>query len=91
LLIKWVETYGNVSKFNGTLNTPSVLVADPKIVQEIAVTRAYDFIKPIHIMSNLKSFLGDGLFFAEGGSHKRQKKMMNPAFAHNNIKVIIFN
>jgi cytochrome P450 len=32
---------------------------------------------------------GRGLVFAEGDDHKRQRKMMNPAFTHNNVKVII--
>jgi len=31
---------------------------------------------------------GVGLLFSEGENHKRQRKMMNPAFTHNNIKVI---
>jgi cytochrome P450 len=35
--------------------------------------------------------VGRGLVLAEGEDHKRQRKMMNPAFTHNNIKVIILH
>ncbi|CAB4429242.1 unnamed protein product [Rhizophagus irregularis] len=30
-----------------------------------------------------------GLVLAEGEEHKRQRKMMNPAFTHNNIKEMV--
>ena len=75
-------------KYNGFLNRPTVIVADPKIVHQIA-NQSYDFIKPNR--ANLIAFVGRGLVFVEGETHKRQRKMMNPAFSHINIKVIIFH
>ncbi|CAG8659026.1 20135_t:CDS:2, partial [Rhizophagus irregularis] len=33
--------------------------------------------------------IGRGLVLAESEEHKRQRKMMNPAFAHNNIKEMV--
>jgi cytochrome P450 len=69
-------------------NVPGVIVADPKIIQEITVNHAYDFIQPLSKMANLAAIVGNGIFFAEGENHKRQRKIMNPAFAYNNIKVM---
>ena len=69
-------------------NKPSVLVTDPKMIQEITANDAYDFIKPVNMMGNLIAIAGNGILFAEGGNHKRQRKMMNPAFSHVNVKVI---
>ncbi|CAB4433313.1 unnamed protein product [Rhizophagus irregularis] len=35
------------------------------------------------------ALIGNGLVFAEGDDHKRQRKMMNPAFTHSNIKEMV--
>ena len=70
------------------LNRPAVLVADPQIIHEIAVKQVYDFVKPAYMLGNLIAIAGKGILLAEGENHKRQRKMMNPAFAHINIKVI---
>jgi cytochrome P450 len=46
-------------------------------------------LNPLSLISDIASFVGRGLVFSEGDIHKRQRKMMNPAFSHNNnIKVI---
>ena len=86
-----MKKYGNVVKYNGLLNRPSILVADPKIIQEITANDGYDFIKPINMMANFVAIIGRGILLSEGESHRRQRKMMNPAFAYHNIKVIIFH
>jgi cytochrome P450 len=53
------------------------------------LSKSYDFIKPYSNNKPAIALLGKGLVFAEGDVHKRQRKMMNPAFSHSNIKVII--
>jgi len=75
-------------KFHELLNRPAILVADAKIIQEILLHHPYDYIKPP--MADGIAIAGNGLIMTEGESHKRQRKMMNPAFTHNNVKVIIF-
>ena len=64
------------------------MIADTKIIQDITLNHVYDFIKPAGMLAELGAILGRGLVFAEGEDHKRQRKMMNPAFAHSNVKVI---
>ncbi|RGB27760.1 cytochrome P450 [Rhizophagus diaphanus] len=87
---KWYKKYGNIVKYYGIFNKPTIFVADPKIIQEITFSRSYDFIKP-YSTSNKSAIalLGKGLIFAEGDDHKRQRKMMNPAFSHSNIKGMV--
>ena len=65
-----------------------MLIADAKIVQEITISNAYDYIKPYN--ADAVAVAGNGILLTEGDDHKRQRKMMNPAFNHHNIKVIIF-
>ncbi|GET00295.1 cytochrome P450 [Rhizophagus clarus] len=85
--LRWVRKYGNIVKYNGLFNKPTLFVADPKIIQEMTSSKSYDFVKPYS--RSLIELFGRGLLFAEGDDHKRQRKMMNPAFTHNNIKEMI--
>ena len=71
------------------MNQPVLLVADAKIIQDITLNHVYDFIKPPKMLADAITIAGKGLALAEGEDHKRQRKMMNPAFTHNNVKVII--
>ncbi|PKY39667.1 cytochrome P450 [Rhizophagus irregularis] len=84
--LQWVRKYGNVIKYNGLFNKPTIFVVDPKIIQEMTSSdKAYDFFKSQNKLAI--ALLGNGLAFAEG--HKRQRKMMNPAFSHSNIKEMV--
>ena len=40
------------------------------------------------MLADAITIAGKGLAIAEGEDHKRQRKMMNPAFTHNKIKVL---
>jgi cytochrome P450 len=68
-----------------------LLISDTKIIQDITSKHVYDFIKPLRMMSDALAMGGKGLTFSEGEDHMRQRKMMNLAFIHNNIKVIIIH
>ncbi|GBB88720.1 hypothetical protein RclHR1_01530008 [Rhizophagus clarus] len=85
--LRWVRKYGNIVKYNGLFNKPTLYVADPKIVQEMTLSKSYDFVKPYNKFTI--ALLGNGIVFAEGDVHKRQRKMMNPAFTYNNIKEMV--
>ncbi|CAB4414022.1 unnamed protein product [Rhizophagus irregularis] len=43
--LQWVRKYGNIVKYNGLFNKPTLLVTDPKIIQEITLSKTYDFVK----------------------------------------------
>ena len=86
-----MQKYGNVLKYHGLFNRPVLFITDTKIIQDITLNQVYDFVKPPHMMADVIAMAGRGLVFAEGEDHKRQRKMMNPAFVHNNIKVIIIH
>jgi cytochrome P450 len=83
--LDWVKQYGNVFKYYSLFNQPTIFVADPKIIQEMTLSKTYEFVKPYNTVAI--ALIGNGLVFAEGDDHKRQRKMMNPAFTHSNIKV----
>ncbi|CAI2167898.1 11269_t:CDS:2, partial [Funneliformis geosporum] len=85
----WIKKYGNFVKFHGIFNQPNILVTDTKIIQEITLNQVYDYPKQQMLFGDGKAIFGEGLIIAEGDTHKRQRKMMNPAFTHNHIKNMI--
>ncbi|PKC09567.1 cytochrome P450 [Rhizophagus irregularis] len=87
--LEWIQKYGNIVKYNGTFNRPNIVIADTKIIQDITLNHVYDFIKPPEMWNDFVLIIGRGLVLAENEDHKRQRKMMNPAFAHNNIKEMV--
>ncbi|POG72751.1 cytochrome P450 [Rhizophagus irregularis DAOM 181602=DAOM 197198] len=87
--LKWVQKYGNIIKHHEILNQPALLILDTKIIQDILLNHVYDFIRPPYMLADAIAIAGRGLVFAEGENHKRQRKMMNPAFIHNNIKEMV--
>lgn len=63
-----------------------VLVTSAKGLSEVLVTRNYDFEKPAMLKWSIGRILGNGLLFAEGDEHKRQRKNLMPAFAFRHVK-----
>jgi cytochrome P450 len=84
----WIETIPNdgLIKYNHFLNTERVLPTSPKALAEVLVTKNYTFIKPSFFRHNLGRLLGNGILFAEGDDHKRQRRMLMPAFGFRHIK-----
>jgi len=47
------------------------------------------YIKPEESRRALRSILGDGLLTAEGEMHRRQRKVLNPAFAMGYVRDVV--
>lgn len=56
------------------------LTAAPDTIQEILVTRSDEFSKSNISRHTLRRVLGNGILVSEGAYHKRQRKMVQPAF-----------
>ncbi|CAJ0882160.1 14399_t:CDS:2, partial [Entrophospora sp. SA101] len=86
---EWKKKYGGILIYRGLLNEPIVLLTDPKYYPPILTNNAYGFFKTMEFTTDLRIVLGDGILFAEGDQHKRQRKMMNPAFSFTNLKEMV--
>ncbi|KAF2857711.1 cytochrome P450 78A3 [Piedraia hortae CBS 480.64] len=86
-LAAWVDSVPNDGLIRYSMwLSERVLVTNPKALGDVLVTRSYDFVKPPRLVAGLGRILGIGVLLAEGDEHKRQRKMLMPAFAYRHIK-----
>ncbi len=64
---------------------PLVLVTSPEIAHEALVQKDADFIKGFGLSLFGRPLLGNGLLTSEGVTHRRQRKLMAPAFVQKRI------
>ncbi|CAG8649699.1 10341_t:CDS:2, partial [Racocetra fulgida] len=80
------KQYGGIVRYHALFNKPYLLISDPKLVQKVLINHSYDYAKLFLNTTVAKDMFGEGILLANGDSHKRQRKMMNPSFAFANIK-----
>ncbi|SGY30035.1 BQ5605_C002g01109 [Microbotryum silenes-dioicae] len=85
----WSRQYGGLFKFRGFLGEQRLCITDPVALSYILVQNGYRFVKPGEVRGNLARNLGSGLLFAEGDDHKRQKRIMIPAFAPSALRNLV--
>jgi len=61
------------------------MVNQPELIQNVLVTHDWNFIKGRGLRSS-KPMLGDGLLTSEGELHRRQRRMVQPAFHSNRME-----
>ncbi|KAJ3817458.1 cytochrome P450 [Lentinula raphanica] len=78
--ISWQKTYGNVVRFKAPFGMDRLLVSDPKALQHILMTSGYRWRKYEERKELSRITSGKGLLWADGNTHKRQRKVMLPGF-----------
>ncbi|KAG9128432.1 hypothetical protein FRC07_012540 [Ceratobasidium sp. 392] len=53
------------------------------------LTQSNDFPKPENLRRGLANLLGEGILFAEFDAHKRQRRIMNPAFGPVQVRELV--
>jgi hypothetical protein len=76
---EWIAKYGPVVRYRLLLGQQRIFSSDPAFIGYI-FQHADDFIKPGHANRALQNLLGDGVLTAEGAVHRRQRRVINPAF-----------
>ncbi|KAK9476516.1 cytochrome P450 [Lipomyces japonicus] len=70
----------------GLLNTERIVLSSTTALQEVLQSKCYTFVKPSFVVSALNGILGNGILFAEGETHKHQRKLLMPAFSFGHTK-----
>ncbi|KAA1474646.1 cytochrome P450 [Dentipellis sp. KUC8613] len=77
---KWMREYGSAWRISGCMGEDYLMLTDPKALQYILHTSGYRFPKRADNVEGTRLALGQGLVWAHGETHQRQRKIMNPAF-----------
>ncbi len=80
-----VREYDEIAHFK-VAHFDFYLVLTPELVREVLVTKAADFPKDKRDNDILSKFIGRGLVTTNGETHKRQRKLAQPAFHTRRIE-----
>jgi cytochrome P450 len=79
------QNYGDIAHFR-LLHMGFYLVASPAYIQEVLVSQADKFQKSRRDKAILSRFLGNGILVSDGAYHKRQRRLVQPAFHTTRIQ-----
>ncbi|KXS20373.1 cytochrome P450 [Gonapodya prolifera JEL478] len=88
---RWMREYAEdigIVKYHTMLLTPRVLVTNPDLVRYVLSVHSYDFPKET-VSGPIKRIFGSGLLFSDGDVHKRQRRLLNPAFSYRNVREML--
>ncbi|KAG9030877.1 hypothetical protein FRB95_003440 [Tulasnella sp. JGI-2019a] len=77
---KWMREYGAVIPVHVFLGAKELLIMDTNAMAFI-LNQPDKFPKPRVVANQARYMFGDGILAAEGSEHKRQRKILNPAFS----------
>ncbi|KAI0319671.1 cytochrome P450 [Amylostereum chailletii] len=83
-----VKKYGLIVKYKDFLNSDRVFACDTRAVAHILNHPAI-YTKGDIVRFNLKSILGPGVFIVEGDEHRKQRRVMTPAFATPHLSAMV--
>ncbi|KAJ7031952.1 cytochrome P450 [Mycena alexandri] len=83
---EWAAQYGSVYSIPSVFGGRKIMFADPKAIGHFFSKETYGYVAASSNRQFIEKFIGRGLFWAEGDSHKRQRRALNPAFTNASIK-----
>ncbi|KAJ7508829.1 cytochrome P450 [Mycena galericulata] len=87
--LEWKAKYGGVVRTKGCLGEDRLLISDPKALHYIFNVSGYEIIKQPSRRELSRLLTGRGLIWAEGETHRRQRKVAGPAFGAPEIKALV--
>ncbi|KAJ7053952.1 cytochrome P450 [Mycena amicta] len=82
---RWTREYGRITRFNGFFGFGQLFTLDPKALNHI-LSNAYTYQKSEISRYILAKIIGPGLLLVEEEVHKKQRKIMNPAFGPAQVR-----
>ncbi|KAI0321608.1 cytochrome P450 [Amylostereum chailletii] len=82
-----VEKYGRIVKYKDVFNSDRLFVCDTRAIAHI-LNNTGTYTKGDAIRFNLKKSLGPGVLFVEGDEHRKQRRVMSPAFGLPHLRIL---
>jgi cytochrome P450 len=73
---------------NKAFGIESVLVNDPEGVRYMMATNAANFVRPGMTARIMRALVGQGVFLAEGGEWRRQRRLLSPPFSPRQVSIL---
>ena len=74
---------------NSLFGIESVLVNDPAGVRHVMVTNATNYVRPVILPRLFRPLAGQGVFLAEGGEWRRQRRLLSPSFTPHHMNILL--
>ncbi|KAK6983988.1 cytochrome P450 [Favolaschia claudopus] len=84
---QWKEQYGRNVRMNGFLGLSHLYTTDTKAIQHI-LANSYIYQKPPSGRYLLGQVVGPGVLVVEEDEHKKQRRIMNPAFGPTHLRAL---
>ncbi|KAF8665642.1 hypothetical protein AX16_000097 [Volvariella volvacea WC 439] len=82
----WAQKYGPVFRIPGAFGLGRIVICDPKATAHYHSKETYVYVQTKVSRKFIEILFGKGLLWAEGDSHKRQRKALTPAFSNAAIR-----
>ncbi|KAG2341448.1 cytochrome P450 [Suillus weaverae] len=79
--LAWATEYGPVFKVPGVFGQSKVILWDPKAISHFFARDTWLYNQTPFTKIAVRSTVGRGMLWADGESHKRQRKALSPAFS----------
>ncbi|KAH7925349.1 cytochrome P450 [Leucogyrophana mollusca] len=89
LELQWGRAFGPTFRTQGCYGEEKLWTADPKALQHVFHTSGYRYPKGTLVTEVGKLFSGEGILSAAGDDHRRQRKIMNPAFSTGQLRAFL--
>ena len=74
---------------NTLFGVESALVNDPAGVRYMMATNAANYVRPAIMPRLVRPLIGRGLFLADGGEWRRQRRLLSPSFTPNHVNILL--
>jgi len=81
--------YGSVFKLNGFLGENVLCLSDTKALYQVLIKRQDVFEQSEYFIEGARIVIGSGLLGVQGDAHRKQRRLMNPAFTIGHMKRMI--
>uniref|UniRef100_A0A0W0F839 Cytochrome p450 n=1 Tax=Moniliophthora roreri TaxID=221103 RepID=A0A0W0F839_MONRR len=82
----WAAEHGSVYKIPTVFGGTKVVICDPRAIRDFYSKETFTYVGTPLAKTFIAKVFGRGLLWAEGESHKRQRKALTPAFSNAAIR-----
>ncbi|KAL4068897.1 cytochrome P450 [Scleroderma yunnanense] len=83
---EWAKRYGSVYQVPTTLGGKRIMLCDTKAIAHYCARETWTYVLPSVTRHFFLRQLGRGILWAQGETHKRQRKSLTPAFSNHAIR-----